>query len=147
MTNDKDSLDIYTTTSLEPAAESDKKGKIEDLLLASFLALALDLILSACRFLSSSSVSPEAATTLSSSHQHYHLSLPLLLFLLLPLSLHHLTYPPSPPCHPLTLVPLLIQTPSHPPTHPPHSAPASASLDLYPFNSDNLDFSNRSWTQ
>ncbi|KAI4823886.1 hypothetical protein KUCAC02_012440, partial [Chaenocephalus aceratus] len=55
MTNDKDSLDIYTTTSLEPAAESDKKGKIEDLLLASFLALALDLILSACRFLSSSS--------------------------------------------------------------------------------------------
>lgn len=56
--------------SLEPAAESGTKEKKEHLLLASFLALALDLILSACRFLSSSSVSPEAATTLSSSHQH-----------------------------------------------------------------------------
>lgn len=46
------------------------EGEKWNLLLASFLALALDLILSACRFLSSSSVSPEAATTLSSSHQH-----------------------------------------------------------------------------
>ena len=54
---------------MEPAAESVIREK-EDLLLASFLALALDLILSACRFLSSSSVSPEAATTLSSSHEH-----------------------------------------------------------------------------
>ena len=50
-----------------------REKKPEDLLLASFLALALDLILSACRFLSSSSVSPEAATTLSSSHQHCQL--------------------------------------------------------------------------
>lgn len=39
------------------------------LLLASFRALALDLILSACRFLFSS-LSPEASYTLSSSHKH-----------------------------------------------------------------------------
>lgn len=172
-----------TPRSLVPAAESDKKMKKEDLLLASFLALALDLILSACRFLSSSSVSPEAATTLSSSHQHCqfghlrtcaqaiqsdtlagakklsnvfiiitffcpivspldHLSLPLLLFLLLLLSPHHLTFLPSPLTIPLP------SSPSHPDNpHPPHSAPASAFLDFYPFNSNNLVFSNRRWTQ
>jgi len=185
MANDRDTLDIYTNTSLEPAAGRDKKRKKEDLRLASFLALALDLILSACRFLSSSSVSPEAATTLSSSHQHCqfghlrtcaqaiqsdtlagakklsnvfiiitffcpivspldHLSLPLLLFLLLLLLSphHHLTFPPSPHAIPLPSSP---SSPRHP--HPPHSAPASTSLNLYPFNSENLVFSTRRWTQ
>ncbi len=184
MTNDKDTLDIYRHRSLEPAAESDKKGKKEDLLLASFLALALDLILSACRFLSSSSVSPEAATTLSSSHQHcqfghlrtcaqaiqsdtlagakklsnvfiiitflsYRLPFRSLISSPPPLpppppalpSPSHL--PSLPPYRPRTLVPLL--TPTNP--HPPHSALASTFLDFYPFNSDNLVFSNRRWTQ
>lgn len=69
MTNDKDMLRRRSFPSGQLKAKDSERGK-EDLLLASFLALALDLILSACRFLSSSSVSPEAATTLSSSHQH-----------------------------------------------------------------------------
>lgn len=139
--------------SLEPAAESGTKEKKEHLLLASFLALALDLILSACRFLSSSSVSPEAATTLSSSHQHcqfghlrtcaqaiqsdtlagakklsnvfiiitflsYRLPFRSLISSPPPLppppALSSRSYLPSlPPCHPLTLVPLLT-----PHTHP-----------------------------
>lgn len=47
----------------------ERKKRKKDLLLASFLALALDLILSACRFLASS-LSSEAAAALSSSHEH-----------------------------------------------------------------------------
>lgn len=130
-----------------------RRRKKEHLLLASFLALALDLILSACRFLSSSSVSPEAATTLSSSHQHCqfgHLRtcaqaiqsdtlagakklsnvFIIITFLSYRLPFRSLissppplpppparsspSYLPSlPPCHPLTLVPLLT-----PHTHP-----------------------------
>ncbi|CAB1434926.1 unnamed protein product [Pleuronectes platessa] len=138
MTNDKDALDIYTHRAGEfgdrrhkARRSKSREKKPEDLLLASFLALALDLILSACRFLSSSSVSPEAATTLSSSHQHYHLSLPLLLLflLLLLLSPRHLTFPPSPLCHRSLLLP-----PTPPNLHPPHSAPASTFLYFYPFD-------------
>ncbi|XP_029994529.1 uncharacterized protein LOC115422368 [Sphaeramia orbicularis] len=60
---------VFSGKAQKQTKKKEQKNQ-QHLLLASFLALALDLILSACRFLSSSSVSPEAATTLSSSHQH-----------------------------------------------------------------------------
>lgn len=154
-------------------------------LLASFLALALDLILSACRFLSSSSVSPEAATTLSSSHQHcqfghlrtcaqaiqsdtlagakklsnvfiiitflsYRLPFRSLISSPPPLppppALSSPSYLPSlPPCHPLTLVPLLTPAP-HTPT-PFCSCKHLLGFFSYPRNIDNRVFSNQLWTR